>query len=228
MKFPGFLAAAAVCLSTAGCGGASGSGTVSVRVVNLVRSATSLTVLSETALLAQSISYGVVTGFSTTSTFPQTVTLSDPSNGYQVGIVNFQGTAGTFYTCYATGVEGSTPAPAVSIVAETIPGTTSGNANVRFGNFSTIYNEAVDVYVTLSSGTTSSTPQYQGIGYGTMAPYASLAAGTYNILVVPTGATSPVLLNTSVSFTAAKNYSLYEADSTVSSTAILTTSLDTY
>ena len=236
MTLKGVALGLALGLMALGCGGAaSDSGTVYVRVVNLVRGASSIQVTADTGLLATGLAYGSATSFGALSAYPQAIFAKDVSTDTTLGTLALNATSGAVYTLYASGAEGFSPAPSLTLVQETKPTASATGAVIRFGNFSTALNEAVDVYFSTPGDTTtklsSLTPVFSNVAYGAISTYATVSNATttaHRIRITPTGSTSTVLVDiASQSFTSGDIYSIYETDASAF-VASLSVVQDTY
>jgi hypothetical protein len=212
----------ALAVLIAGCGGDSSTGSANIRAINLVRGAASVSANTDAASLG-TLTYGQTSPFASVSAFPQTVSVTDPGTQTQVGITTLTPSAGLFYTVVAYGVEGGTPAMAMGILTDTNHQATSTTANVRYGNFSASLNQAVDVYITTSTATiSSSTPVFTNVAYGNFSSYASIAGGTYRIRVFATGTTTTPLIDvTSSTLANNANFSLLGCDSSPTAGEVL-------
>jgi Domain of unknown function (DUF4397) len=176
----GILGVATIFL-TAGCGS---GGNTRFRLMNAVPDESSLNVLVDTTSVSSNLAYGTSTGY-----------LSEKSGSHQIGIepsgasttllqqsISFA--SGTDTTVISSGFSSQV---ANLVLTDDNSAPASGDFKIRMVNASPNLGPA-DVYiVTPGTALTTVSPTISNLGFGTTAPYQSLASGNYEIELTSVG-----------------------------------------
>ncbi len=175
-------------LASPGCQSVTGSASVSsVRIIDASPDAPGLDIYQAGSALAYNLGFGTVTSYVSIS--PGISTISADTAGSKQQLVSTRGTfaASTQYTVLIGNVAANLQETVLTDRSIPAP---SGQIAIRVLDQATRFSTGVDVYLVPSTSKIGSvTPVLTNLVFGSNSGYITVPAGTYSIVLVPTGTT---------------------------------------
>lgn len=184
------LALATLSLFTAGCGSSSSK----FRLVHAIADGQSVDVLIDGKTVETNVSVNSVTptggylSVSSGSRHIQVFSTGTTTNAYFDGTVPFNG--GTSYTFLLSEVLVPTKSYVGTLLTDNNATPTSGDGELRVIHASPSGPTPVDIYVVPPTDPPSGSPSISSLAYQSASTYLNVPAGSYDVLVTPTGNTA--------------------------------------
>jgi Domain of unknown function (DUF4397) len=195
-----FVALFVLAALIAGCGGGGSSSSTNtstqLRVLNALASTRAIDATLDSTIFVQGVAYGSASAYSNVAAGQHSIVIEPSGTTASLVTQPINLVASTQYTALASGQN----LPSLTMLADNLTAPASGNFKFRVINASESVG-FIDVYVTApNTDLASATPGVSNLSFNSSSTYLSLAAGSYEIRVTPSGSKAVIFDSGTASF----------------------------